>query len=125
MLPALIGHQRAAELLMLGAPLTAQRAYELGLVNAVVAPDALFAATSQAAHRAGGETHGRVTGLQAADEAGATIGSRARACGRKWQIRVRLDSPRRRKRSPRLSKNASQTSPSFGNMREPIYLKVD
>lgn len=43
LLPAMMGHQRAAELLMLGAPLNAQRAYELGLVNAVVAPETLLA----------------------------------------------------------------------------------
>lgn len=36
LMPLLIGHQRAAELFMLGAPMTAQRAYELGFVNAVV-----------------------------------------------------------------------------------------
>ena len=40
--PALMGHQRAAELFMLGAPVSAQRAYELGLVNAVVPPDKLM-----------------------------------------------------------------------------------
>ena len=39
--PALMGHQRAAELLLLGTPITAQRAYELGLVNAVVPLDKL------------------------------------------------------------------------------------
>ena len=42
LLPALVGHQRSAELLMLGAPLSAQGAYELGMVNAVVTPDALL-----------------------------------------------------------------------------------
>jgi len=42
LLPLLIGPQRAAELFLLGAPLSAQRAYEIGLVNAVVAPDALL-----------------------------------------------------------------------------------
>ena len=51
LLPALIGHQRAAELLMLGSPLDAQRAYELGLVNAVVFPEALFATALQAAQK--------------------------------------------------------------------------
>lgn len=51
LLPALIGHQRAAELLMLGAPLDARRAYEIGLVNAVVAPESLFATASQAAQK--------------------------------------------------------------------------
>ena len=51
LLPALIGHQRASELFMLAAPLTAQRACDLGLVNAVVAPEALFATASRAAHQ--------------------------------------------------------------------------
>jgi enoyl-CoA hydratase/carnithine racemase len=41
-LPALIGHQRAAELFLLSSPIGAQRAYELRLVNAVVAPDKLM-----------------------------------------------------------------------------------
>jgi len=43
LLPALVGHQRAAELLMLGAPISAQRAYELGLVNTVVPSESLLA----------------------------------------------------------------------------------
>ena len=51
LLPALVGRQRAAELLMLTAPLTAQRARELGLVNAVVAPDALLATAMEAARQ--------------------------------------------------------------------------
>jgi enoyl-CoA hydratase/carnithine racemase len=41
LLPLLIGRQRAAELFMLGSPLTAQRAYEMGLINEVVASDQL------------------------------------------------------------------------------------
>jgi enoyl-CoA hydratase/carnithine racemase len=41
-LPLLVGHQRASELLMLGTPISAQRAYELGMVNAVVALEALL-----------------------------------------------------------------------------------
>ncbi len=51
LLPALMGHQLAAELLMLGSPLDAQRAYDVGLVNAVVASDALFGTASQAASK--------------------------------------------------------------------------
>ena len=43
LLPALVGHQRAAELLMLGTPISAQRAYELGLVNTVVPSESLLA----------------------------------------------------------------------------------
>jgi enoyl-CoA hydratase/carnithine racemase len=48
-LPALIGHQRACELLMLGTAISAQRAYELGLVNAVVPLDQLMPTAMQAA----------------------------------------------------------------------------
>ena len=43
LLPARIGHARAAELLMLGEPFDAERALELGLVNAVVPADDLAA----------------------------------------------------------------------------------
>ena len=49
MVPALMGHQRAAELFMLGTPITAQRAYELGLVNAVVTPEKLMQTAMAAA----------------------------------------------------------------------------
>jgi enoyl-CoA hydratase/carnithine racemase len=39
LVPLMIGHRRAAELFMLSAPMSAQRAYELGFVNAVVPVD--------------------------------------------------------------------------------------
>jgi enoyl-CoA hydratase/carnithine racemase len=42
LLPALVGRQRASELFLLGAPLTAKRAFEIGLVNAVLYPDQLM-----------------------------------------------------------------------------------
>jgi enoyl-CoA hydratase/carnithine racemase len=42
LLPALIGYQRAAELLLLGEPFTAQKAMEIGLVTEVVPEDQLF-----------------------------------------------------------------------------------
>jgi enoyl-CoA hydratase/carnithine racemase len=51
LLPLLIGRQRAAELFFLSTPLTAKRAYEIGLVNAVVASDALLATASRAAQQ--------------------------------------------------------------------------
>src|ERR1700690_2122258 len=43
LLPALVGYQRAAELLLLGEPFTAQRAKEIGLVTEVVPESELFA----------------------------------------------------------------------------------
>jgi enoyl-CoA hydratase/carnithine racemase len=42
LLPALIGYQRAAELLLLGEPFSAQKAKEIGLVTEVVSEDRLF-----------------------------------------------------------------------------------
>jgi enoyl-CoA hydratase/carnithine racemase len=49
LLPALVGYQRAAELLLLGEPFTAQRAKEIGLVTEVVPEEQLFdTAMSQA-----------------------------------------------------------------------------
>jgi enoyl-CoA hydratase/carnithine racemase len=49
LLPALMGHQRASELLLLGAPISPQRAYELGLVNMVVPLDTCLATALNAA----------------------------------------------------------------------------
>ncbi len=43
-LPRLIGEARAKELILLGRRISAQRAYEIGLVNHVVAPGGLLAA---------------------------------------------------------------------------------
>ncbi|HRK63668.1 MAG TPA: enoyl-CoA hydratase-related protein, partial [Terricaulis sp.] len=49
--PQLIGFARAKELLMTGDLLSAQQAYDLGLVNHVVAPDALDAKISEIAEK--------------------------------------------------------------------------
>jgi enoyl-CoA hydratase/carnithine racemase len=43
LLPKLLGHVRAAEVLLLGEPLTAQQALQCGLVNAIVPADQLMA----------------------------------------------------------------------------------
>lgn len=51
LMPLLVGRQRAAELFMLTTPLMAQRAYELGLVNAVVSRDVLLATARAAAQQ--------------------------------------------------------------------------
>lgn len=49
LLPALVGRQFASELFLLAAPLTAQRAYEVGLVNAVLFPDKLLSTATAVA----------------------------------------------------------------------------
>lgn len=51
LLPQLVGHRRAAELLMLGEMFDAETAYRLGLVNAVYPPEALADAAWQVARR--------------------------------------------------------------------------
>jgi enoyl-CoA hydratase/carnithine racemase len=48
-LPALAGHQRAAEMLLLGQPVDATRAAQLGFVNAVVPADRLLDTAMEAA----------------------------------------------------------------------------
>ncbi|MBA4788592.1 MAG: crotonase/enoyl-CoA hydratase family protein [Rhizobiales bacterium] len=50
-LPRLAGRKRALELLLTGEPFTAARALELGLVNAVVAPDQVIPAARDLAQR--------------------------------------------------------------------------
>ena len=49
LLPALAGYQRAAKLLLLGQPFTAQEAYEVGIVTEVVAQEKLLDQASQVA----------------------------------------------------------------------------
>jgi enoyl-CoA hydratase/carnithine racemase len=60
LLPALIGRQRAAELFLLASPLTAQRAYEMGMVNAVVTPEELLPTALNAARQVAEKPAGAV-----------------------------------------------------------------
>lgn len=60
LLPSLIGHQRAAELLLLAEPFSAQRAYELGIVNRVVPKDQLLPAAAAAAQALAAKPGGAV-----------------------------------------------------------------
>jgi len=55
LLPLLIGHQRAAELLMLGETMGAQRACELGIANSVLADDEYLQHARQQAARIVGQ----------------------------------------------------------------------
>jgi enoyl-CoA hydratase/carnithine racemase len=49
--PARIGHVRAAELILLGAPFDAKRAVELGLVNEVISDEDVMARARETAER--------------------------------------------------------------------------
>lgn len=49
LLPLLAGYQRAAELLLLGQPFTAEKAKEVGIVTEVVSPEELFSKAKAAA----------------------------------------------------------------------------
>ena len=60
LLPLLVGRQRAAELFLLGTTLTAQRAYDLGLVNAVVSREELLQTATAAAQQIGERPLGAV-----------------------------------------------------------------
>lgn len=51
LLPRLAGYQRAAELLMLGEPFTAETAKEIGLVNAIVPAESLVATAMATARK--------------------------------------------------------------------------
>lgn len=51
LLPLLAGYQRAAELLLLGEPFDAAKAREIGLVNAIVAPETLLGTAMEAARK--------------------------------------------------------------------------
>jgi 2-(1,2-epoxy-1,2-dihydrophenyl)acetyl-CoA isomerase len=50
-LPRLVGEGRARALLLLAEPFTAEQALEMGMVNAVVAPDQVLSAASELAQR--------------------------------------------------------------------------
>ncbi len=50
-LPAMLGHQRAAELLLLGEPFSADEALAMGLINRVVADDAVITVAQEQASK--------------------------------------------------------------------------
>ena len=54
-MPARIGHVRAAELILLGAPLDARRAAELGLVTQVVSDNGVLARATETARELAGK----------------------------------------------------------------------
>lgn len=51
LLPLLAGYQRAAELLLLGQPFDAQKAFDIGLVSEIVSPEKLLETAEKAAAR--------------------------------------------------------------------------
>jgi len=93
LLPALVGRQGAAELLMLGTPFDASRAHELGLVNTVVTPNSLFATALQSAQRLAEKPFGALLACKRLMKE-ATQAEVNRALREEVkEIRERLDSP--------------------------------
>ena len=113
-MPALIGHRRAAELLLLGAPLGAQRAYELGLVNAVVTADGLFGTALQAAQKLAEKPFGALLAckrlMKQANQAEVDRALRDEV----KEITVRLDSPETKEA---LSAFVEKRKPDFSRFR--------
>jgi enoyl-CoA hydratase/carnithine racemase len=64
LLPRHVGHQRAMELLLLGERQTAARLFELGIVNRVVAPDALLEAALAVARQVAAQSKFSVARLR-------------------------------------------------------------
>ena len=60
LLPLLVGPQRASEIFLLSAPLPAERAYEMGLVNAVMEREAVLPSALAAAHQIAEKPRGAV-----------------------------------------------------------------
>ncbi len=114
LLPALIGHQRAAELLMLGTPLDTQRAYELGLVNAVVAPEALFATALQAARKLAEKPSGALLACKRLMKRAYHTETERALREEVQDIRVRLDSPETREA---LTAFVEKRKPDFAKFR--------
>lgn len=65
LLPRLMGHQRAAEVLLLGQPLDAQSAWQCGLVNRVVDDERLMEETAALARAVAGQPGGAVLATKA------------------------------------------------------------
>ena len=76
--PALVGHVRAAELILLGQSFDAPRAAELGLVTRVISDEMLLTTATETATEIGTKASQRAPGLQEADEVVYTPAGRRR-----------------------------------------------
>jgi enoyl-CoA hydratase/carnithine racemase len=83
LLPRLAGHQRAAEILLLGEPLSAQAAHALGLVNAIVPVPELLAHAVSVAKRLAEKPPAalRLSKALLKDESAGTVAARLRLEG--------------------------------------------
>ena len=109
LLPALVGYQRAAELLLLGEPFSAQKAKDIGLVTEVVAEDLLLETALAQAKKLAQKPATVAAPNQATDEA--QLQSPRWPSRWNWRSATTANSsvrPRRRRRSPLFSRSASQ-----------------
>ena len=83
LLPLLAGYQRAAELLLLGQPFTAQKAHEVGIVTEVVPQEQLLEQALKVAARARRAAAGIDPPDQAPDEEAPRRGARRRPSRRR------------------------------------------
>ncbi len=72
LLPRLVGHQRAAEMLLLGTPIDAARAFEIGLVNRVVDDDVLIEEARALAHTVAQQPEGALLATRRLLRSGST-----------------------------------------------------
>lgn len=114
LLPAAIGYQRAAELLLLGEPFDAAKARELGIVTAVVPDAQLLETATSAAHKLAAKPAASVRLTKALMKRGTQTATEAALAEESRAFRARLDSP-----------EAKEAFAAFLEKRKPDFSRFD